>query len=127
MSIPLLVDENQSPRLVLRLWDVGIEAVHTSTVEHLGVGATDEEIVRYAERLGLTIVTADTDFGRIILRNQMNKPSVILFGDRLDRSQDDLGKARLLASICAEYQESIEAGCLIVMAGVVRVTLNHVA
>ena len=73
----LLVDNCLSPKLAKRLAAEGYSALHVSEV---GLrNATDSEIFDRAERENEVIITADSDFGKILFTRDLEKPSVILF------------------------------------------------
>lgn len=58
----LLLDENLSPRLIENLADLYPETLHLADCGL--VGATDEEVWRYALENGFAIVTKDSDFSQ---------------------------------------------------------------
>lgn len=60
MSLRILVDENTSPKLITRLEETSIDAVHV--LETVGAGSSDEEIAAYAESNGYAVLSHDTDF-----------------------------------------------------------------
>lgn len=71
----LLVDANLSPSVAEGLRTAGFEAVH---VVDLGlVTASDDEIFDAASAEGLTVVTADSDFGMLLALRRATSPSVV--------------------------------------------------
>ena len=66
-----------SPHVAERLRAAGHDAVH---VRDRGLGeADDETILELAVAEGRVIVTADTDFGALLMLRRQQQPSVILF------------------------------------------------
>jgi predicted nuclease of predicted toxin-antitoxin system len=79
----LLVDENLSNRVALRLTAGGQDAVHVTDV---GLGNTDDHVILdWAAVHDRTIVTSDTDFGALLAVAGAMRPSVVLL-----RSSDHL-------------------------------------
>jgi predicted nuclease of predicted toxin-antitoxin system len=102
-----LIDMNLSPGWVDYLTRAGHHAEHWSTI---GPGeAPDDELLAYAARHELVILTQDLDFGTLLARDGLTT-SVIQF-----RTQavlpDDLGPA-LLAAIDAA-QPHLDTGALV--------------
>lgn len=72
----LLLDQNLSPLICARLAEAGIEAVH---VRDVGLThASDAEIVTYARHMGTVIVSQDSDFTSLLVRDATAHPSLIL-------------------------------------------------
>ena len=69
-------DENLSPRLC------GFLSAEEDTAQHvhevIGSGASDHEVMQHAIDRGAVIITADTDFGALLLEGGRTEPSVIL-------------------------------------------------
>jgi predicted nuclease of predicted toxin-antitoxin system len=77
-----LIDMALSPKTVRALRDFGYEAVR---VNELGMAKSkDKEILAYAEKKGLVVITADLDFGDILAYTGYRKPSVIIFRLKVD-------------------------------------------
>ncbi|MGH8930556.1 MAG: DUF5615 family PIN-like protein [Egibacteraceae bacterium] len=61
----LLIDENLSQRVAVLLGQAGHDAVH---VRDLGLlGADDDKVLETAAAQGHTLITADTDFGAMLV------------------------------------------------------------
>ena len=70
-----LIDANLSPSVASGLCDVGFEAVH---VLDLGLlRSSDDDIFDRAALDGLVVVTADSDFGRLLALRRASSPSVV--------------------------------------------------
>lgn len=104
----LLLDENLSPRVARMLQQAGHDAAHVTEV---GLGNTDDaEILEAAAHDGLTIVTADTDFGALLAARGTSSPSVVML-----RSSDHLTpdeQARLIVAVLARVGEDLEQGAI---------------
>lgn len=66
----LLLDNNLSPRLVALLADHDVEHVRTVGLQ----AATDEVVLAHAVREERVLVSADTDFGRILASTRASGP-----------------------------------------------------
>ncbi len=72
-----LLDNNLSQRLAEGLRGVGHDVVH---VRDLALGSADDEtVLAFARDDDRVLISADTDFGGILARSGMDRPSVILF------------------------------------------------
>jgi predicted nuclease of predicted toxin-antitoxin system len=71
----LLLDMNLTPRWVPYLEAAGFETLHWSKVGR--ASAPDEEIMAYAARLGMVVLTHDLDFSAILAATKGKKPSVV--------------------------------------------------
>ena len=72
-----LVDMPLSPKTVDFLRKLGHEAIR---VNEVGMAASkDSEIMGYAAKHDMVVITADLDFGEMLAFTKHNKPSVIIF------------------------------------------------
>ena len=104
----LLVDMNLSPSWVGRLAQHGFEAVHWSTVG--AATAPDTEILAYAHRHNLVLITNDLDFSPILAASAGASPSVVQI-----RTQDLLSDAAvsIVAKALEAHREDIKRGALL--------------
>jgi predicted nuclease of predicted toxin-antitoxin system len=79
----LLIDMNLSPLWVPFIEAAGHQAQHWRDLGALD--APDGELLGYAQRVGLVLVSQDLDFGRLLALGGATTPSVIQF-----RAQDVL-------------------------------------
>ncbi len=105
-----LVDENLSPRLCGSLTAQGdtAEQVH----EVVGAGASDHEVMQYAIDRGAVIITADTDFGALLVQGGRTEPSVILVRELL--SLPVASQGRLLAANLDQIRDVLITGAVVV-------------
>ncbi|RZN44116.1 MAG: hypothetical protein EFT35_00520 [Methanophagales archaeon ANME-1-THS] len=105
-----LVDLALSPKTVNALRDRGYEAVR---VNELGMAKSkDSELVEYAAKNDLIVITADLDFGDILASTGYKKPSVIIF--RLKEPSVDHINALLLSTI-PRITGSLDNGSIVVI------------
>jgi predicted nuclease of predicted toxin-antitoxin system len=106
--VKLLVDMNLSPSWVDRLAPHGFEAVHWSTIG--APTARDNEILEYAHRHNLVLITNDLDFSAILAAGAVTGPSVVQL-----RTQDLLSDTAvsIVAKALDEHREDIERGALL--------------
>ena len=71
----LLIDANLSPRVAEGLRSAGYDAGHVADLDM--VTATDEQIFDRAVADDLVVVTADSDFGKLLALRRASNPSVI--------------------------------------------------
>ncbi|HYT65486.1 MAG TPA: DUF5615 family PIN-like protein [Vicinamibacterales bacterium] len=104
----LVVDMNLSPSWVGRLAQHGFEAVHWSTVG--AATAPDTEILAYAHRHNLVLITNDLDFSAILAASAGASPSVVQI-----RTQDLLSDAAvsIVAKALEAHREDIKRGALL--------------
>ena len=93
-----LADENISRSVVTALIDAGFDILW---VKHISPGASDGDVIRIARTDGRTIITADKDFGELVVRRQTPVGVILLriqeippaeqaaFVSNLVRSRDD--------------------------------------
>lgn len=106
-----LVDENLSRRLPELLRSYGHEAQH---VAEIGLrSASDPEVLAAARRLECILISADTDFGTLLVASGDDRPSVILV--RRISNRRSLQLAALIEANLGELAEELEAGCVAVL------------
>lgn len=104
-----LLDECLSTRLGPLLGEAGHDVAH---VNDRGLGGhTDEEVLDAARADGRVLVSADTDFRELLVRQGSALPSLILFrqGNRTPEHQG----ATLLGNL-TEVAEDLDAGAIVV-------------
>lgn len=70
-----ILDANLSPRLSAELNAAGCETQH---VTELGLlRASDIEIIYFAKKHRAVVITADVDFGNLLMLHRLRKPSII--------------------------------------------------
>jgi predicted nuclease of predicted toxin-antitoxin system len=72
----------------------------------------DGEILEYAAKNGMIVITADLDFGDILAFTKYKKPSVIIFRLK-DPSPDHVNS--LLLSAIPRIKNSLEKGSIVVI------------
>ena len=104
-----LLDECISTRLAPLLIDAGHDVVHVSDRDLSG--HVDDEVLAAARDEERVLVSADTDFGELLVRGGMALPSLVLFrqGNRGPEHQ-----AATLLSNLDEVVEDLEAGSIVV-------------
>ena len=75
--------------------------------------ATDAEVLSRAEREGRVVVSADTDFGTLLVAPRTRSPSVVLFRGGVSRKPEQL--AALLLANLASIREDLEIGVIVVI------------
>ncbi|MCW7074785.1 MAG: DUF5615 family PIN-like protein [Candidatus Methanospirare jalkutatii] len=105
-----LVDMALSPKTVKVLRDSGYEAIR---VNELGMAKSkDREILAYAKKNDMVVITADLDFGDILANTGHKKPSVIIF--RLKNPSPEHVNSLLLSAI-PHIKDSLDKGSIIVI------------
>lgn len=104
----LLIDMNLWAGWVPYLANLGIEAIHWSSVGH--ADASDIEILAYSRDHGFVILTQDIDFGCILAITQHSKPSVVQI-----RSEDVAPEAigHRIVQALKQMQAELEAGAIL--------------
>ena len=105
-----LVDNAMSPLIAKGLMAKGHDAIH---VRDLGMAAaSDSDIFDITAQQDRILISADTDFGALLVFRQTAKPSFILFRqtDKRPTSQIDF----LLLHL-PQLQKDLLAGCVVVM------------
>lgn len=105
-----LVDMALSPKTVKVLRDSSYEAIR---VNELGMAkGKDKEILAYAKKKEMVVITADLDFGDILAITRYKKPSVIIF--RLKDPSPDHVSSLLLATL-PRITDSLDKGAIVVI------------
>lgn len=104
-----LLDECISTRLAPMLAGAGHDVAHVSEREL--AGHVDDEVLRAARAEGRVFVSADTDFGELLARQDVALPSLVLFrqGNRGPEHQ-----ATTLLGNLEEIAEDLLAGAIVV-------------
>ena len=106
----LLIDMTLSPRWVPALANLGVEAVHWSTVGR--ADASDQTLLAFAAANGFVVLTNDLDFGAILAASSGRTPSVIQVRGR-DLSPDAL--AASVSSLVLLAAAELAQGALITL------------
>jgi len=105
-----LVDMALSPKTVNFLRNLKYEAIR---VNELGMSKSkDREILEYAAKNEMVLMTADLDFGNILAHTKSNRPSVIIF--RLKNPSSDRINSPL-SSALPRIKETLEKGSIAVI------------
>lgn len=107
----LLLDNNLSPRLAELLRESGHECEHVR--DHGLQAAADEVVLQHARDNGQILVSADTDFGTLLARTGVDKPSVVLLRRSIGRRTAELAPV-LIANLDA-VSEDLESGAVLVI------------
>jgi predicted nuclease of predicted toxin-antitoxin system len=104
----ILIDMNLSPDWCQALNQVGLEAIHWSTVGN--PTAPDKILMEWAKKHGYIVFTHDLDFGSILAATQADAPSVIQV-----RVQDTLpeGLVNTVVAVLKQFESQLRAGALI--------------
>ena len=104
-----LVDNALSPITAVVLRDAGHEAIHLRDV---GIQAEpDSVVVEIAEREDRVIVSADTDFGALLVARDRPRPAFVLFRRTTRLRPAEI--AEQLLEIVARYESELKAGCIV--------------
>lgn len=106
-----IIDNALSPFLAGFLNKLGHDAIHVRDVQMHD--ATDEMIFELAIQEKRIIVSADTDFGTLLVAKRKTAPSVILF--RKGSVQKPEIMAKFLEKHLPMFEPELESGCIIVI------------
>lgn len=106
-----IIDNALSPFLAGFLNKIGYDAIHVRDLQMCS--ASDEEIFDLAFKEKRIIVSADTDFGTLLLVNKRNLPSVILF--RKGSVQKPEIMAKFLEKHLPIFEPELKSGCIVVI------------
>ncbi|MCS7031873.1 MAG: DUF5615 family PIN-like protein [Gloeomargarita sp. SKYG116] len=105
-----LIDNALSPQVAQGLRQAGYDAVH---VRDYGLQtASDATIFTCAVQENRILVSADTDFGTLLVQQSAIKPSVILFRGALIRKPQT--QLQLLLANLTDIRNDLAQGCIVV-------------
>lgn len=104
-----LLDANLSPRVADGLRAAGFDAIHVVDVGL--VTASDSAIFDRAAADGLTIVTSDSDFGRLLALRRAISPSVVHLRHVADRGPED--HVALLVANLSQLSADLDRGAIV--------------
>ncbi|MGI8937374.1 MAG: DUF5615 family PIN-like protein [Iamia sp.] len=107
----LLLDANLSPRVAEALRAGGFDAVHVVDLDL--VTASDEVIFDRAAADGLTVVTADSDFGTLLAMRRTTNPSVVHVRGVAELPPDD--HIELLVANLPQVADDLDRGAIVSM------------
>jgi predicted nuclease of predicted toxin-antitoxin system len=106
-----LIDNALSPEVAARLVSAGHDAVHVR--EYGLAAATDTVIFDRAMHEARIIVSADTDFGTLLVGWPHPQPSVVLFRGATPRTPAT--QADLLLRLLPRFDEALRRGAVVVI------------
>ena len=106
-----LVDNPVSPQVAAALAREGYDAAHVRDYDLQA--ADDATIFERAAQEDRIIVTADTDFGFLLARRQVRRPSVILFHHSFPHRPTE--QTKILLENLPELAATLEEGSLVVL------------
>jgi predicted nuclease of predicted toxin-antitoxin system len=105
--LAVLVDMNLSPRWIAVLESAGFTAVHWSDLGP--VTAPDTDLMAYARRHDMIVLTNDLDFGTILAANGGEKPSVVQIRATDTRPE---ATATVVTAALGQFTPELVAGAL---------------
>lgn len=105
----LLIDANLAPGVARALRALGVDAIHVADLDL--VRATDTEIFDRAVTDGLTVVTADGDFGMLLALRRTSSPSVVHLRGVAELRSDD--HTALLIANLPLIADDLERGAIV--------------
>lgn len=105
-----LIDNALSPEVAERLQAAGHDAVHVRA--RMLHEAPDEVVFQAAVVEERVLVSADTDFGALLIPGRHTRPSLILFRHGSPRRPDD--QAKVLLENLGSFVEDVERGAIVV-------------
>jgi len=109
--VRFLIDQNLSPLIAEGLVAKGHDAVHTA---ELGLATADDGVIlQRAAAENRVIVSADTDFGDLLVLHGTRKPSIVLIRRSAKRRADQV-LALLLVNLPA-VDAYLEEGAIVVL------------
>ncbi len=106
-----LIDNALSPVLADKLRAAGHDSIHVR--QYALQAATDEAIFERAADENRVLISADTDFGRILAFRNVDKPSVIIFRWPMLRKPED--QFMVLLKNLPNVLEDLESGALVII------------
>ena len=105
MSITFLADQCVGVPIVRALRHAGFDVVHASDVMP---GATDPEILAFAEKQGRILLTEDTDFGELVVRMGMPTIGVVRLDlEGLDRNSRALRSVEAIQRLGSQMKGAL--------------------
>jgi predicted nuclease of predicted toxin-antitoxin system len=109
--VRFLVDESLSPRVAELLRVADHDAVH---VREIGLkSAPDPVVLEAAASEERVLITADTDFGGLLVQGRKRQPSVVLFRGEISRRPES--QASVLLANLEQIQADLEEGAITVI------------
>lgn len=107
----LLVDEALSPLVADLLRDLGHDAIH---VRDIGlVSADDGQVLEAARADARVLVSADTDFGTIVVLGNLRQPSIVILRRREGRRAQD--QASLVDAQVRQLEDELRQGSIVIV------------